>query len=59
MDIYEMPPADFIPTLTTDANIKLAADPLGNQGCCAPTIWPPRSTIRRPARRCTTSSQSV
>ena len=36
MDIYEMPPADFIPTLTTDANIKLAADPLGNQGWLRP-----------------------
>ncbi len=36
MDVYELPPADFLDPLTKDANVKLAVDPLGNQGWLRP-----------------------
>lgn len=36
MDVYELPPADFIPKLAGDAKIKLATDTLGNQGWLRP-----------------------
>jgi peptide/nickel transport system substrate-binding protein len=41
-DIFELPQADFIPTLEKNPNIKLAADPLGNQGWLRPNhLQPP------------------
>jgi peptide/nickel transport system substrate-binding protein len=41
-DIFELPQADFIPTLEKNPNIRLAADPLGNQGWLRPNhLQPP------------------
>ncbi len=41
-DIFELPQADFIPTLEKDPNIRLAADALGNQGWLRPNhLLPP------------------
>jgi peptide/nickel transport system substrate-binding protein len=41
-DIFELPQADFIPTLQKNPNIKLAADTLGNQGWLRPNhLQPP------------------
>ena len=41
-DIFELPQADFIPMLQKNANIKLAADALGNQGWLRPNhLLPP------------------
>ncbi|THF62233.1 ABC transporter substrate-binding protein [Pseudothauera rhizosphaerae] len=36
MDVYELPPADFITPLAGDASVKLATDNLGNQGWLRP-----------------------
>jgi peptide/nickel transport system substrate-binding protein len=42
VDIFELPQADFIPTLEKNPNIKLAADALGNQGWLRPNhLLPP------------------
>ena len=41
-DIIELPQADFIPTLEKNADVKLAADTLGNQGWLRPNhLLPP------------------
>lgn len=41
-DIFELPPADFLPTLEKTPNVKLAADALGNQGWLRPNhLQPP------------------
>ena len=41
-DIFELPQADFIPTLEKNPNIRLAADSLGNQGWLRPNhLLPP------------------
>jgi peptide/nickel transport system substrate-binding protein len=41
-DIFELPQADFIPTLEKNPNIRLAADSLGNQGWLRPNhLQPP------------------
>ena len=42
MDVYELPPADFLEPLSKDANVKLSIDPLGNQGWLRPNhLVPP------------------
>jgi len=56
-DIFELPQADFIPTLEKNPNIRLAADSLGNQGTAslAVVVQPPagggREALREPADR--------
>ena len=41
MDIYELPQADFLPTLEKNPNVKLLADPLGCQGWLRPNHMQP------------------
>lgn len=41
MDVYELPPADFLAPLAKDAGMKLAIDPLGNQGWLRPNHLAP------------------
>ena len=41
MDIFELPQADFIPTLEKNPNVKLMVDPLGCQGWLRPNFLHP------------------
>lgn len=42
MDVYELPPADFLDPLTKEAGVKMSIDPLGNQGWLRPNhLLPP------------------
>ena len=36
MDVYELPPADFLEPLAKEPGVKLSLDPLGNQGWLRP-----------------------
>ena len=56
-DVMEIPPTDLIPILQKDSNVVLQViDKTGTQAIIRPNHLFPRSTTRRPARRCSTSS---
>ena len=55
-DIFELPQADFIPTLEKNPNIRLAPTRSATRDGCVRTTCSRRSTTRRRARRCSSSS---